>query len=274
MTGLELDLGAVHAYDIYPRQLPDLFRGSQVTVLGRYSGSGTHPLVLKGRTQGEARNLRYEHNEFPEVGTAADFLPRLWAMRKVGYLLEQIRMSGENAELKNEIVRLAKKYGFVTPYTSYLAADEKDLARGPVPVAQSVHLQMSASQDAASRGYSAGAVGGVVGGVGGGIAPPPPSPKDAVSASVALRAMKSAEVAADSAVGGSRRVGTKTFALKDGTWTDSTYSPDLKLPVVTLEFGSDALLKAISSDPQLGWYAALGKKVVVVHKDKIYRITS
>jgi len=84
--------------------------------------------------------------------------------------------------------------------------------------------------------------------------------------------MKSAEVAADSAATGSRRVGSKTFTLKDDTWTDSAYSPDMKLPVVMLEFGSDALLKAISSDPQLGSYAALGKKVVVVHKGKIYRI--
>jgi Ca-activated chloride channel family protein len=273
MTGLELDLGAVHAYDIYPRQLSDLFRGSQITVLGRYSGSGTYPLALRGRTQGEVRTIRYERNEFPEVGTSADFLPRLWAMRKVGYLLEQIRMSGENAELKNEIVRLAKKYGFVTPYTSYLAADEKDLVAGPVPVATRMPLQMSASADAASRGFSGGAVGGVVGGGGGGnAAPPPPSPKEAVSASVALRAMKSAEVAADSAAGGSKRVGSKTFTLKDNIWTDSAYGPDLKLPVITLEFGSDALLKAISSDPQLGSYAALGKNVVVVHNGRIYRI--
>jgi Ca-activated chloride channel homolog len=265
MTGLELDLGAVHAYDVYPRQLPDLFRGSQITILGRYSGSGTYPLALKGKTQSEARTLRYEHNEFPEAGTTADFLPRLWAMRKVGYLLEQIRMSGESAELKNEIVRLAKKYGFVTPYTSYLAADEKDLVPGPIPVAQRMHLQMSASQDAIAGGPPGGVVGGVVGGA--------PSPREAVSASVALKAMKSADVAVGPATTGSKRVGSKTFTLKDNTWTDSAYSPDMKLPVVMLEFGSDALLKAISSDPQLGPYAALGKKVVVVHKGKIYRIT-
>jgi hypothetical protein len=266
MTGLELDLGAVHAYDVYPRQLPDLFRGSQITILGRYSGSGTYPLALKGKTQGEARTLRYEHNEFPEAGTTADFLPRLWAMRKVGYLLEQIRMSGENAELKNEIIRLAKKYGFVTPYTSYLAADEKDLVPGPVPVAQRMHLQMSASPDAVTAGITGGVVGGVVGGVA--------SPREAVSASVALKAMKSAEITNGSAVAGSKRVGSKTFTLKDGTWTDSAYAPDLKLPVVTLEFGSDTLLKAIASDPQLGSYAALGKSVIVVHRGKVYRITS
>ncbi len=267
MTDLALDLGALRANDVYPRQLPDLFQGSQITILGRYSASGTYPVALKGKIQGETRTIRYERNEFPEISPAADFLPRLWAMRKVGYLLEQIRMSGENAELKNEIVRLAKKYGFVTPYTSYLAADDRDLAVGPVPVAAPrMHLQMSATPDAASAGISGGAVGGVVDGAA-------PSAKDAVSASVALKTMKAAEIVVPQAAAGSKRIGSKTFVLKDGTWTDSSFNADSKLPVVNLEFGSDALLKAIAAEPDLGLYAALGDHVVVVHKGKIYRIS-
>jgi len=268
MADIALDMSALSTHDVYPKQLPDLFQGSQITILGRYSGSGAFPLLLKGKTRGEARTLRYERNEFPEVSSSADFLPRLWAMRKVGFLLEQIRMSGENAELKNEIVRLAKKYGFVTPYTSFLAADERDFVAGPVPVAQRMHLQMAASPDAsAGTGVPGGVVGGVVGGV-------MPSARDAVTASVALNKMKAAEIAVAPSTAGAKRVGSKTFTLKDDTWTDSDYSPDAKLPVVTLEFGSEALLKAIASDPQLGSYAALGKNVIVVHKGRIYRITA
>ena len=268
MTDLALDLGALRANDVYPHQLPDLFQGSQITVLGRYSGSGAFPVTLKGKTHGEARTLRYERNEFPEVSGAADFLPRLWAMRKVGYLLEQIRMSGENAELKNEIVRLAKKYGFVTPYTSYLAADEKDFVQGPPPAAQRMYLQMSA---APADAMSSGAPGGFVSGMN--HAAPPASPREAVSASIALKDMKSAEVESRPATMSTKRAGSKTFALKEDTWMDTAYNPDAKLPVVNLEFGSDALLKAIASDPQLGAYAALGSKVVFVHKGKLYRIS-
>src|SRR6185503_16021213 len=106
------------------------------------------------------------------------FLPRLWAMRKVGFLLDQIRMAGESAEVKDEIVRLAKKYGFVTPYTSMLAADERDLMSGNRPPAP-MPLQMGA-------------------GVGGGRMPAaaPAPAREAVSASIALRDMKRAEVAA------------------------------------------------------------------------------
>jgi len=59
-----------------------------------------------------------------------EFVEELWARRKVGYLLEQIRLNGEQKELVNEVTMLAKKYGIATPYTSYLIVPD-----APVPVA-------------------------------------------------------------------------------------------------------------------------------------------
>jgi len=125
MTDLDIDWGNLKVSDIFPRKLPDMFRGTQLTVLGRYSGTGSFPVTLKGKIRNEMRTLKYDKNEFPNISASNDFLPRIWAMRKVGYLLDEIRMSGENAESKNQIVKLAMKYGFVTPYTSYLAAEER-----------------------------------------------------------------------------------------------------------------------------------------------------
>jgi len=55
----------------------------------------------------------------------------LWARRKVGYMLDQIRANGEKKELVDEVTALAKKYGITTPYTSYLIVPD-----GAVPVAQ------------------------------------------------------------------------------------------------------------------------------------------
>jgi Ca-activated chloride channel family protein len=260
MAGLDIDWGSLRAFDVYPHQLPDLFRGSQLTVLGRYSGSGTIPLVLKGTVRGEPRSLRFEQNEFPAISPGNDFLPRLWAMRKVGYLLEQIRMTGENAEIKDEIIKLAKKYGFVTPYTSYLAAaDENSLANGVRPMPRAANLQMSAG----------GIAGSVAGGVPGGLMG---AQKAAVAGSVALEAMKTADVAAPRETAATRRVGSKEFVLRGKIWTDAAYDPSKKLTVVDLAFGSEALLKAISSDRQLATYASLGKNVIVVHKGALYRI--
>jgi Ca-activated chloride channel family protein len=66
----------------------------------------------------------------------------LWARRKVGYLLDQIRLNGEKKEITDEVVSLAKKYGITTPYTSYLVAPDTPVVTsapmpmlGPVPMA-------------------------------------------------------------------------------------------------------------------------------------------
>ena len=48
-------------------------------------------------------------------------LPRLWARARVHALLEKIQRGGEDAATIDEIIRLARKYKFVTPYTSFLA---------------------------------------------------------------------------------------------------------------------------------------------------------
>jgi Ca-activated chloride channel family protein len=77
----------------------------------------------------ESREFVYEMT-FPEkTGEGRDFVEHLWARRKVGYLLDQIRANGEKKELVDEVVLLAKKYGITTPYTSYLIVPD-----GPMPV--------------------------------------------------------------------------------------------------------------------------------------------
>jgi Ca-activated chloride channel homolog len=312
MTDLDIDWGNLKVSDIFPRKLPDMFRGTQLTVLGRYSGTGSFPVTLKGKIRNETRALKYDKNEFPNITTSNDFLPRIWAMRKVGYLLDEIRMSGVNAESKNQIVKLAKKYGFVTPYTSYLAAEESAkitsrppatgrivmpadesysaIASAEMPFNMSLPLGDLTMPPASGSGGGVGSGGGIGaglgsgvgggidgfgsfgGGYGGGLGKSSPSLKKQVEASVALQGMKSAEVAASPNKTASQRIGAKEFALKDNVWTDTTYDPKKKLEVVDLVFGSEALLKAMAADKQLAAYAALGKSVTVVHNGKVYRI--
>src|SRR5689334_7392473 len=70
---------------------------------------------------------------FTEDEKKNEFIPRLWATRRVGWLLDEIRKNGETAELKDEVVRLARAHGIVTPYTAYLILEDE--ARRGVPVA-------------------------------------------------------------------------------------------------------------------------------------------
>jgi Ca-activated chloride channel family protein len=119
----------VRLQEMYPPQLPDLFAGGQVVALARYDGHGPSAVKLTGTVGGETREYVYE-TTFPEKTTAErDFVEHLWARRKVGYLLDQVRANGEKKELVDEVVALAKKYGIATPYTSYLVVPD-----GPVPV--------------------------------------------------------------------------------------------------------------------------------------------
>jgi Ca-activated chloride channel family protein len=110
----------IQLQEVYPPQLPDLFAGGQIVVLGRYTGQGPAAVRLTGTVGKETREFVYEMT-FPDKTTQdKSFVEHLWARRKVGYLLDQIRANGEKKELVDETVALAKKYGIATPYTSYL----------------------------------------------------------------------------------------------------------------------------------------------------------
>jgi Ca-activated chloride channel family protein len=109
----------------YPSALPELYKGEQLIVAGRYHGSGKARVRLQGTVNGVKKTF-VSSVEFPESESEHDFIPRLWATRRVGALLDQIRLNGENAELRDEVTDLARKYGIVTPYTAYLIMEDED----------------------------------------------------------------------------------------------------------------------------------------------------
>jgi Ca-activated chloride channel family protein len=131
LTNLKLVVGEnIKISEVYPPQLPDLFHGTQLVVLGRYSGKGHAAIKLTGSIGKESREFVYEVNFPDKTNDERAFVEDLWARRKVGYLLDQIRANGEKKELVDEVVALAKRYGITTPYTSYLIVPD-----APVPVA-------------------------------------------------------------------------------------------------------------------------------------------
>ncbi len=250
LSDLDLNLGKAEVHSIYPRRLPDLFKGSQLTLVGRYDGSGDQAVTLRGEASGEAAELTYEV-EFPEREGDCAFLPRLWAVRHVGYLLDQLRLGKESEEeLKDEIIRLSLKYGIVTPYTSYLVREDRPRAR-----------------EIASRPVGAAAAGprgsfalgpGVAEEAGRGLRAY--SGAGAVDAAESIGAMKS-ESAAEARAGRLAYVGSKTFYLNaDGTtWLDSEY--DAEIPSVKIAYASEAYEQLLVAAPQVAGYLALGECV-------------
>jgi Ca-activated chloride channel homolog len=147
--------------EMYPVELPDLFHGGQMVLMGRYTGKGASAIQLTGYVGKDQKEFVYEYTFQDKTGDDHAFVEHLWARRKVGYMLDQIRANGEKKELVDEVIALAKKYGITTPYTSYLIVPDS-----VVPVAGNGKLP--------HRG-AGGFGGGGPGGVPAGLAPETPS---------------------------------------------------------------------------------------------------
>ncbi len=136
---------AVQASKLYPAPLPDLYRGEELVLVGRYTGGGNGHLLLEGSVNGKAQQHEYAVS-FPARESANDFIPRLWATRRVGYLLDEIRLRGESKELKDEVAELARQYGIVTPYTAYLIIEDEQRRNVPTTRQTLSHLQRDREQ--------------------------------------------------------------------------------------------------------------------------------
>ena len=146
----EITTGAA-VRELIPSALPDLFDGDQLVVLGQYrdvAGEGGKSPIrfrLAGELLGEAKVFEFEF-DLDAATTRNAFVPRLWASRRIAYLVDQIRQAGAasaasphlaNApifddpryrELAEEILRLSTEFGILTEYTAFLATEGTDLS--------------------------------------------------------------------------------------------------------------------------------------------------
>lgn len=267
LTDLQLDMAGVQTDLVYPRGIPDVFRGSQVTLIGRYSNAVSMDslrLKLSGKSGGTSRTYSYDNLRFPLRAETNDYLPRLWATRRVGWLMEQVRTNGEQKELRDEIVDLGTRYGIVTPYTSYLALEEGNVSRQVTALPTQRRTgsgfgNLNAPKAAADARASVSAVTG----------------EEAVQQSKRAREQQQAERFKDETRSDAvRRVAGKTFYLFDGVWTDSEFKPDSRLPETVLSFGSEEYFALLKQNARLGSYFSLGERIVVVFEGRVYRVNA
>lgn len=266
LTDMKLRIDGISPHEVYPSRLPDLFAGSQLIVTGRYDGDGGATVELTGQAAGEKRTYQYEM-QFPRESEANAFVARVWAVRRIGYLLDEVRLHGEDKELKDEIVRLAVQFGIVTPYTSYLVQEDEDLRRREgTAVAQSGAFQ--ASDAAKGRGGMPGMPG--MGGPAGPAGPAPAAPKAAMESQVGAGAVHAAQSVQGLKYGEQvgqgdqltfRAVAQRTFYSDGGWWLDSTWVSDLQL--VQVKAFSAAYFELLQLRPDLAQYLSLGPQVKV-----------
>jgi Ca-activated chloride channel family protein len=290
-SGLSLSFSnpGIRVTRLLPAALPDLFNGDTLVLFGRYSGSGASAVRIKGQFNGKPREFAADLT-FPAEASGNDYIPRLWATRRVGWLLDEIRLHGESAELKDEVIRLARAFGIVTPYTATLILEDEEMRNVPSNLRSFQELEGdvkardkaqgrldSVRKEAASEASRAGA--------------------RAVQNSIAMNGLKSSlneaqaaqasgleKIAPAPASAGYRAsqknnyaqqvrvVNGRAFYQNGNVWTDSTAQGKRSLKQKQISFGSRGYFDLLARTPELSSWLALGNELDVVVGDTLFTI--
>ena len=286
--------GDIRATKLYPSPLPDLFKGEQLVLVGRYSGKGDAAVIVEGSVNGAARKFTYEVR-FPDEASENEFIPRLWATRRIGYLLDEIRLHGENAELRDEVTELARKYSIVTPYTAYLILEDETQRNVPMPMRslQGFDGDGGARREAAQawssfKTESSGDV--AVAGARYGMAFKSANAAAPAAVNGALEARRalglsdvpsvvaepsSADRSKDRLVQYSQQtqfVAGKSFFQNEKQWIDSAVQKHPNAKQVRIQFGSAEYFDLVAKNPKALPWLALGQNVQFVLDNTIYDI--
>ncbi len=258
LADIELQVDGVQIEEIYPYPLPDLFAGTQLIVTGRYPQGGAASVTLAGTINGRSQKFVYRDLTFARSG-GQDFIPRLWATRKIGYLLNQIRLHGENKEAVDQIVKLSVRYGIITPYTSFLV-EEPEVAFTQQGRDEMIEMAVEeAAQDAVAPRSGAAAVQKAVENMAfesASVAAPTPMERPVSGEETSTRAITA--------------IGDKAFVLRNDVWTDTTFDPDT-MNAAPLPFASTQFMDFIAQHPEAAKYFALGQQVIVVIGGQAYQ---
>ena len=262
LSDLTIDYGDIVVDQVYPQEIPDLFAGSQLILLGRYREGGPAQITLEGVVNKEKQSYVYQDVFFRKDG-GDDFIPRLWATRAVGYYLTQIRLYGEKQEWIDSIVALSTRYGIITPYTSFLV-QEKDIfsAEGRDVVMEEVESVVEAAAEAPASGEWAVEEAAYQGRMSAAPVEAAMPANMTISAGIdgTSKTVQVSEVV--------KNVGSKTFLWRNETWIDTTFDSSMKTKKVA--FLGEEYFDLISEEPVLGSYFALGERVIVVHEGQAY----
>jgi Ca-activated chloride channel family protein len=247
LTDLRIANAPGRLQEIYPRQLPDLFAGEELVVFGRYDGRTDLRGAITITGQRAGRNETFSTNiELPDHELDNDFIPKLWAARKVGALTQQIKLHGQNPELLEQLRQTALRYGIISEYTSYLVLEESERmnqvavgngttggfrpqnssAPPPVSAPAAMSGQKQVQQAEASRRV-----------------------REASSAADMARAEELQVTAMESRGSAQRVIAGRVFANVNGVWKESGLKQNVQ--VITVEPFSNAYFAVLRALPEL-----------------------
>lgn len=254
LLDLRIDDAPVALVDLAPARLPDLFHGEEMVVFGRYRGRATGSVALSGERSGRRERFTVR-GDFGSQSSENDFIPRLWASRRIGELTRQIRLEGGSPALIEQVRDLGLRHGILTEYTSYLVQEPEAIARGPgqpgvVPLRED--RQRDEARPAAQTGAAA---------------------FERAQASAKMREARSladADVASrrtELRIAGSgpspaaRTLAGRIFVRRGGVWTDAAHRDSLQVTVVAPY--SDAYFALVRALPELVPWLPAGEDMLV-----------
>ncbi|MBS0261263.1 MAG: VWA domain-containing protein [Planctomycetes bacterium] len=283
----------------YPRRLTDLFQGEQLVWVGRYKYGGPAKITLSGQVAGQPQSFAFPATLVEKSGDESlAFVEKLWATRRIGEIIDELDLQGQNKELVDELVQLSIRHGIITPYTSFLADERTNLAdRESNRRISADHLSRDLSMTAGRGAVEQRAFKGRLkeagnaadmsdmmrsmpasGPVGAGGARAPANEKKAEN----IRRYSLSKGMAASTVNSNgeaevlesvRNIGPKTFFRRNSQWQDSTVTAEQARQAVRIvQFSKEYFELAADHGGTLAKYLAFEEPVLVNLAGKIYQI--
>ncbi len=252
---------------LYPADARDLFAGEQMVVVGRYRKSGAAKVMVTGKVGDQEQKFDFPANLTEKSGDESQsFVEKLWAVRRIGQIIDDLDLKGKNEELVKELVQLSLKHGIMTPYTSFLAdenSDRRDLAlsvdragkatdalreaageygfaqraaKGDYQRAAQAPINNPIAASAAARPSAGAGFGGGYGGrdAGGQLRAGAPAPTATSNAAAAINAVNK-DAKFEQLAQNVQNIGRKTFYRRGQQWVDNDVTKEQEAKVIKVE---------------------------------------
>lgn len=244
---------------VYPRHAYDLFAGDQLVVVGRYKKAGVAKVTVDGRVGEDAKSFDFPAQFIEHSGDETyAFVEKLWAMRRIGEIIDDIDLHGKNKELTDELIALSTKHGILTPYTSFLAEEEtniRDLAQNRRRAGVALD---ALKQEAGQGGFAQRDAKGKL-------------QKAANAPALGAARYKKADEDKEVIVTTVKNVGRKTFFQRGGRWVDSSITPEQEKKIKEIKRYSKEYFDLVAKHGRdSAKYLAVEGKVTVVLGGQAY----
>ncbi|MBU4271758.1 MAG: VWA domain-containing protein [Planctomycetes bacterium] len=260
---------------VYPKGSFDLFAGEQLVLVGRYRKPGTAKVTVEGKVGEDLQKLDFPATLAEKSGDESfGFIEKLWAVRRVGEIIDELDLKGKNDELVKELVELATRHGILTPYTSFMADEGVNLrdVSGNVGVARK---RLEALGEASGAGgFAQRAMKGALQNA----QRAPSAPADGMlgfdsRAGAGIPFSGKAKRESKQAAQNVRNIGNRTFFRRDGQWVDSQVTKEQESSVRCVKQFSDEYFElANTHGRRLSQYMVFDEPVLLNIDDRAYLI--